>query len=55
MMSCVDCSDDDFSVYRWDGNFFDEATDGDDPSDDLWSLEAETFDEWVITPNAHTS
>jgi hypothetical protein len=50
-MSCIDCSDDDFTVYRWDGNEFDEATDFEDPSDDLWSVEADTLYEWLLTPN----
>jgi hypothetical protein len=52
MMSCVDCSDDDFTVYRWDGNAFDSSRDSDDPSDALWTIEADTFDEWILTPNA---
>ena len=51
MMSCVDCSDDDFNVYRWDGNAFDDATDLENPSDELWTIESDTFNEWVLTPN----
>ncbi len=48
MCSCIDCTDDDFSVYRWDGNKFDEQTAVDEPSDDIWELEANTFDEWIV-------
>jgi hypothetical protein len=50
-LSCVDCSDDDFTVYRWDGNAFDDSTDSEDPSDELWSIESDTFNEWILTPN----
>lgn len=52
MLSCVDCSDDDFTVYRWDGNVFDDATDVEDPSDELWTIEGDTFEEWLRIPNA---
>jgi hypothetical protein len=52
-MSCIDCSDTDFTVYRWDGNFWDDVTDSEDPSDELWSIESDTFDEWVLTPNSN--
>lgn len=48
MYSCVDCTDDDFSVYRWDGNQFDSPNHVDEPSDQLWSIEANTFDEWIV-------
>jgi hypothetical protein len=51
MMSCIDCSDDDFPVYRYDGNFFDEPEDDDEPPEDAWTIEADTFAEWLLTPN----
>ena len=51
MLSCIDCSDNNFTVFRWDGNQFDAATDKDEPSDELWSVEADTFEEWLMTPN----
>lgn len=50
-MSCVDCSDADFTVYRWDGNEFDDRKDPDDPSDALWTIEADTLEDWLVTPN----
>lgn len=53
MMSCVDCSDDGFGVYRWDGNAWDDTTDFEGPSDELWSLECHTFDEWIMTARSH--
>jgi hypothetical protein len=55
MLSCVDCSDDEFTVYRWDGNAFDDSTDIDEPSDALWTVETDTFDEWLLTPNANAN
>jgi hypothetical protein len=51
MRSCIDCSDGDFAVYRWDGNEFDEATDYEDPSDEVWQNESESLEEWLVTPN----
>ncbi|QDU45266.1 SMI1 / KNR4 family protein [Symmachiella dynata] len=48
MCSCIDCTDDDFAVYRWDGNTLDEQTAVDEPNDDIWELEANTFDEWIV-------
>jgi len=54
MISCVDCSDDDFTVFRWDGNAFDDATDNEAPSEELWTVEADTFDEWLLTPNVNS-
>lgn len=51
LLSCVDCSDADFTVYRWDGNFFESPGDLFDPSDELWTIEADTFDAWLLTPN----
>jgi hypothetical protein len=50
-LSCVDCGDPDFTVYRWDGNEFDERTDHDEPSDELWQVEADSLAEWLLTPN----
>lgn len=52
MMSCVDCSDADFTVYLWDGNQFDEQADCDEPSDELWQVEADSFEEWLRLPNS---
>lgn len=51
MMSCIDCSDDDFPVYRYDGNFVNDAEDDDEPPDDGWYSESDTFAEWLLTPN----
>jgi len=51
MMSCVDCSDEEFTVYRWNGNEFDFDKDEEDPSDELWTIESDTFEEWLMVPN----
>ncbi len=48
MCSCIDCTDDDFAVYRWDGNEFHEQTLDDEPNEDIWGIEANTFDEWIV-------
>jgi hypothetical protein len=48
MYSCIDCTDEDFGVYRWDGNAFDDPVHVDEPSEELWSLEANTFDDWIV-------
>jgi hypothetical protein len=50
MISCVDCSDDAFTVYRWDGNQFDMQSDVEEPSDELWQVEADTLEEWLMIP-----
>ena len=41
MLSCVDCSDADFTVYRWNGNAFDDPADSEQPSDELWTVESD--------------
>jgi hypothetical protein len=51
MLSCIDCSDDDFTVYRWNGNEFDKTTDLEDPSDELWGVEADSLEDWLMTTN----
>jgi len=55
MISCIDCSDDDYPVYRFDGNFVDEFTDDDDPPDHAWYSESDTFAEWLLSPNSHAN
>ena len=47
MLSCIDCADDDFPVYQWDGNVFNDAELFSEPSDELWQLEGDTFVEWM--------
>ena len=55
MMSCVDCSDDDYPVYRYDGNFVGDSIGDDEPPDDAWYAESDTFAEWLMNPNCHES
>jgi hypothetical protein len=50
-LSCVDCGDADYPVYRWDGNQFREPDDREDPSDELWQIEGDTLADWLLTPN----
>ena len=55
MMSSIDCSDDDFPVYRYDGNFVEDSANDDEPPDDAWYSEADTFADWLMTPNCHAN
>ena len=48
MCSCVDCTDSDFAVYRWDGNALENSSPADEATEDLWALEANTFEEWIV-------
>jgi len=51
-LSCIDCSDEDFPVFRYDGNFVGESYLDDEPPDNAWYVESDTFAEWVLIPNA---
>lgn len=49
MMSCIDCSDGDFPVFRFDGNFVGDSMHDDEPPDDAWDVESDSFAEWLST------
>ena len=51
MLSCIDCMDDDFPVYRFDGNLDCDSYLDDEPPDDAWYSESDTFAEWLLIPN----
>ena len=55
MISCIDCSDDDFPVYRFDGNFVEDPSDDGNPPDHAWYLEADSLAEWLLIPNSNSA
>ena len=55
MMSCIDCSDGEFPVYRYDGSAVDHSESDDEPPGDAWCIEADTFAEWLLTPNCNAN
>ena len=54
MKSCIDCTDDDFPIYRFDGNYVGDSYLDDDPPDDAWNSESDTLAEWLLIPNFYT-
>lgn len=52
MMSCIDCSDDDYPVYRYDGNFVGDSPMDDEPPDHAWYSESDTFAEWLLASSS---
>lgn len=51
-LSCIDCGDEDFPVYRFNGNYVEESQNDDEPPDHVWYSESDSFEEWVQIPNA---
>ena len=53
---CVDCNDADYPVYYYNGDeisssMLDEDYDNEEPPDEGWDIEADTFAEWLTAKN----